>query len=431
MQKAMQTILRTTARRLTVVGLMHFTFAVAVPVANAETAVIPGLSVQSPQGLSPPATEPAAKPTASNKKSEKTAAKSSDEPAVSRGSREQAIVVLVNDEPITGYEVQQRAALIGGSNIGPKAQANFKALIQSPKTNARLKEILAETIKANEGKSREEIIAKFEARKKEFAQSLQKQAVESARASEFPSMKKAALDELIDEKLKTQEAKRSNVSIGEEDIDRVIGGIAERNKLTKEQMTSQLGSNLEAMRARIRSSLSWTEVVRRQFGGQIQVTAKEVDKLMATNTVTGEDDVELQIQRIRVAIPAKIDQSGVAARVQDAEKIRAKFTDCKTSKTIANGVAGAKFDNLGNRKPGTFAEPTRTLLLSAKDGDVLPPSVGDGGVDLFIVCGREIIKADVQKRTQVEVELKQKEFELMSKRRLKDLRQDAHIEYRE
>lgn len=417
-----------------------------VPV-RAETATIPGLSVELPggpvvrapsvgpavaPGLALPAKpKPAAKAAVTKKKTEKTAAKSADEPLSPGGSREQAIIALVNDEPITGYEIQQRAALIGGGNLGPKAQANFKALIQAPSTSARLKDILAETIKANEGKSRDEIIQKFEARKKDFALGLQKQAVESARASEFPSMKKAALDELIDEKIKSQEAKRTNVSIGDEDVDRVIAGIAERNKLTKDQMAAQLGNNLGAMRARIRATLSWTEVVRRQFGGQIQVTSKDVDKLMASNTTAAEDDVELQIQRIRLAMPVKIDQAGVAARMQEAEKIRSKFADCKTSNSIANGVAGAKFDDLGRRKPGTFSEPTRTLLLNAKDGDILPPSVGDGGIDLFVVCGREIVKADDQKRTQVEGELRQKEFELMSKKRLKDLRQDAHIEYRE
>ena len=61
---------------------------------------------------------------------------------------------------------------------------------------------------------------------------------------------------------------------------------------------------------------------------------------------------------------------------------------------------------------------------------MLPPSVNDGAIELWVVCGRTVVKAVDDKRTQAEGELKQKEFELMAKRYIKDLREDAHIEYR-
>jgi len=46
------------------------------------------------------------------------------------------------------------------------------------------------------------------------------------------------------------------------------------------------------------------------------------------------------------------------------------------------------------------------------------------------VCSRKIIKAEDAKRQTAESELRQKEFEVLSKKHLKDLRQDAHIEFR-
>lgn len=347
-----------------------------------------------------------------------------------RSGTEQSIVALVNDEPITGFEIQQRAAMLGGGSMQQKAQENFKAILKNPKTTERLKAILAETIKANEGKSKDQIIAIFEARKKQFGMDLQKQAMESARSSVAPGVKKAALEELIEEKLKLQEAKRQGVTVDDAEISRVIAGIAERNKMTEAQFMQQLGGGADAMKNRIRSTLSWNDVIRRRFGAQIAITSRDVDKFVANSTSTTEDDVELRVQRIRIALPAKMDQSSAAQRMQDAEQIRAKFTDCKSSGTIASGFAGAKFEELGKRRPSAFQEPTRTFLLNAKDGEMLPPSMGDGNVELWIVCGREVVKGQEQQRTQAEGELKQKEFEILAKRHLKDLRQDAHIEYR-
>lgn len=346
------------------------------------------------------------------------------------GSGYQSIVALVNDEPITGYEIQQRAAILGGGNINAKAQANFQALIKSPKTTERLKAILAETIKANEGKSKDEIIAIFDARKKAFGASLQKQAVDSARAEASPAVRKSAIEELIDEKLKLQEAKRQNVVIAEDEVTRIITGIMERNKLTEAEFARQLGGSLDPMKTRIRTTLSWNEVVRRRYGSQVAITTREVDKFVAANSAAAEDQVELQVQRIRIALPAKIDQTVIAKRMQDAENIRVKFKDCKSSGSIATGVPGAKFEDLGKRRPSAIAEPTRSLLLTASDGEMLPPTVGDTGIELWMVCGRDVVKGEDQKRNQAEGELKQKEFEVLAKRALKDLRQDAHIEYR-
>ena len=342
--------------------------------------------------------------------------------ATSRSGTEQSIVALVNDEPITGFEIQQRAAMLGGGSMQQKAQENFKAILKNPKTTERLKAILA--------KSKDQIIAILEARKKQFGMDLQKQAMESARSSVAPGIKKAALEELIEEKLKLQEAKRQGVTVDDAEISRVIAGIAERNKMTEAQFMQQLGGGADAMKNRIRSTLSWNDVIRRRFGAQIAITSRDVDKLVASSTSAAEDDVELRVQRIRIALPAKMDQASAAQRMQDAEQIRAKFTDCKSSGAIASGFAGAKFEELGKRRPSAFQEPTRTFLLNAKDGEMLPPSMGDGNVELWIVCGRDVVKGQEQQRTQAEGELKQKEFEILAKRHLKDLRQDAHIEYR-
>ena len=45
----------------------------------------------------------------------------------------------------------------------------FKRLLQAPATADRLKAILGEVIKANQGKTKEQIIAIFEERKKQYA----------------------------------------------------------------------------------------------------------------------------------------------------------------------------------------------------------------------------------------------------------------------
>ena len=144
----------------------------------------------------------------------------------------------------------------------------------------------------------------------------------------------------------------------------------------------------------------------------------------------GQDDVELKIHRILLSLPVQQDQKKLAQRISDAEQLRSKFTGCKGMETMARGVPGARFDNLGERRPTSLPEPTRSLLLSAHDDELLPATIGENGVELWAVCGRKLVKAADSKRETAQNELRQKEFEILSKKHLKDLLTDAHIEYR-
>jgi peptidyl-prolyl cis-trans isomerase SurA len=349
------------------------------------------------------------------------------------GGSGQAIRVLVNDDPITGYEIEQRARLNAlSSNIGERASETFKRMVQQESTNQRLKQILEETIRANPGKSREEVLAAFEVRKKEFAQGLQRQAVESARASVIPGLKKAAQEELIEERLKIQEARRGNVSIDAAEVDRIVRGIAERNKMNEKQFAEHLrgmGADITSMKARFRAQLAWNEVVRRRFSAQVAVNERDIERFVAQSGEV-EDQVDLHLQRVVFAVPGKLDQRVVAQRLEAAEALRRAFGGCKTTAALAAKSEGAKFEDLGVRKPSAITEPTRSLLIAAKEGEMVPPSVGAGGVELFAVCSRKVVKASDQKREHAQQELRQKEFEILAKRHLRDLRNDAHIEFR-
>jgi peptidyl-prolyl cis-trans isomerase SurA len=276
----------------------------------------------------------------------------------------------------------------------------------------------------------QELQAKFV---KELQQNMVEQLRREARSSAVAGSRDKAIEELVDEKIKLQEAKRLNAVAEDQEIDRIIGGIAERNKMTIPQFGDHMkgmGVDVNTMRARFRAELSWREVVRRRFGHLIAITERDVDRLVATAPGAGEDDVELQLQRITLAMPAKVDQKLIAQRISQADGVAARYSGCANTATLAATVEGAKFEDLGTRKPATIPEPTRTLLLNARDGDMLPPSVGQAGIELWTVCGRKILKADDQKREMAQAELRQREFEILAKRHLKDLRQDAAIEYR-
>jgi peptidyl-prolyl cis-trans isomerase SurA len=348
---------------------------------------------------------------------------------------EQSIVVLVNDEPVTAYEIQQRARFLAiNENISEQVKAQFQRIAQSESTNQQVRAILEEVIRSNPGKTREEIGAIFEQRKTQFAMNMQKQAVESVRAGLVPKFRKEAQEELIDERLKLQEAKRNGIEVTDDEVKRMLKTLADRNKMTEEQFAQHvkgMGFEITTMRERTRAQAAWREVVRRRYAPQISITNRDIDRMLsASANEAGEDTVELQVLKLTLAMPARPDQTTMARRYAEAEGLRRQFDGCKSMAGLAKDGANARFEDLKFIKPSSLPEPTRSMLLSAKDGDVLPPATAGAGIEIYAVCGRRSIKADEKQREKAQEELAQREFETAAKRYLRDLRQDAHIEYR-
>jgi peptidyl-prolyl cis-trans isomerase SurA len=70
------------------------------------------------------------------------------------------------------------------------------------------------------------------------------------------------------------------------------------------------------------------------------------------------------------------------------------------------------------------------MLLSAKDNDVLPPVTTSAGVELYAVCGRRPIGGSDAQRTRALNELQSKELDILARRHMRNLRQEANIEYK-
>lgn len=387
-----------------------------------------------PAAPSPPPKAAVAAPKPKPKPKPKTVTTGSTDEANPHGKAGQSIIMLVNDEPITAYEVEMRTRFLamssGGADIAKRAQESFKAMATSEATNARFRTVAEGIIRENQGKkSREEIMKMIQDKQKEFAANLQRQAMEGARASALPKFRKDAHEELVEEKLKMQEARKLNVVVGEEEVGRIIKGIAERNKQTEAQFAQNIkagGSDISVMKARFQAGLSWREVIRRKFAAQISVNQKDVDKFLA-NAKNGDavDTQELQIQKISLPLPAKIDQASLAQRQTDADAMRRKFAGCKTTAQLAASLPGSRFEDLKFIRPSSVGEPTRSFLTSAKDGEMIPPQLGASSLDIYTVCGRRDLKVDEKKREEAQQELQSREFEQLANRYLRDLKQDA------
>ena len=100
---------------------------------------------------------------------------------------------------------------------------------------SQLRAILEEMIQKNRASRASRSAPSSRSARSSSPCSLQKQAIDGARAALLPQFRKEAQEELIEERLKLQEAKRLGIEISDDEVKRIMKGLAERNKMTEEQ----------------------------------------------------------------------------------------------------------------------------------------------------------------------------------------------------
>lgn len=377
------------------------------------------------QQLNPPVQVPRAKE--QNKKA--PAPKSPTETSsVKKPDSSHTIVVLVNDEAISNGDIDGRFNLVMNGKIEERVRNRLK----SEATKEQFKEwIKKRTQGMVQPKTQEEAKVVIANLQKEFVQSVVANEKSSFRSQ--GAARKEILEELIAERLKLQEAKKHSVLATDEEVKQLILGLAQKNKTDEKgfsEMLSKMGVSPDSFRDRLKADVSWKNVIRRRFGHEVQVATRDVERIIAShNDLTLGPQIELQLQKISLPLPAKAPESVRIALLGNAEKLRKEFKACSSTKTLAATIQGAKFEDLGVKQADSLVDPAKSLILKTKAGEMTPPNITGQAVELYAVCAKNERTANEKRKSDAEEELRQQQFEQIARRHLKDLRQDATIQY--
>ena len=285
---------------------------------------------------------------------------------------EQSIVVLVNDDPITVYDVEQRQ--------------RFLAVTTQEQPS--------------------------------------------------PALKKKATDMLIEERLQIQQGRKLGITPSEEDVTKVLAGMAKNNNMSPEQLGSalgQMGVNIKTLRDRIRAQVVWQDLIRKKFRRDVSIAETDVDKALGSgaDAEAPKEETTFQLRQVKYEIPTDADQASIAKQLAAVESVRAKVQSCSNLSSFTKDMKGFKIKTLQDQLPGSLGQPMRTLVMNAKIGQMTPPTLSGSAIEAYAVCGKHAIKGDPEKRQQTEMKLMEEELGIRAEGLLRDMRQGAFIEYRQ
>jgi peptidyl-prolyl cis-trans isomerase SurA len=339
----------------------------------------------------------------------------------------QNIVVLVNDEPITTYDVTQRQRWIARtSGFG----ARMKTALQSDAIKERYKELM---IAANPT-SREEAEADAEKIKKRLIEETKQKVMAQASSAS----RKDAIEALVNDRLKLQAAKKMNIIVTDDEVTKVLSSRAKGpdGKSNLEAFYAQFesdGIGRKAIMEIIRAQLAWRDVVRRTYGPRIQTLIAPIPK-----TNNADSNFLFEAREVKLTLPSSSDQKAIARRLVEADSLREAFRSCGELANQVKLIASSSIKVMSKAKLADFPAEAQPLVEKASDNQMTPPLLSGGNVVAYAVC-RKVAVADKPAKGEAKEgdekeesasDLRQQEFERYSKRHLQDLRQSASIDYR-
>lgn len=337
-------------------------------------------------------------------------------------SSDMSYVVKVNGQPISSYDVSQRQkfmALTSGA-LGKR----MRALLQAPSTQEKFRQFVQERRPASQ--------AEAEALQKQFVNKLQKDVI----ANINKKTRDEAIEELIDEHLMLQEAKRQKVNVSEAEVDKRLNAMAKsgNNDRTLNDFLDAFrkqGINPETMKQRIRAQLAWRDVIRKIYGFRI-ASLVGTSGSDSTSVKARINDATFDVRRLRIPASGGSGQAAIARAYVRGEAIRKQFSSCTGLDALAQQVSGASLERISGKKAAAFPRDARPLLLKASEGQMLPPLMSGRGVDVYAVCAKNVPQATSSEDDggDTSSDRRQEEFRIYARRHLTDLRQDALIERR-
>jgi peptidyl-prolyl cis-trans isomerase SurA len=187
------------------------------------------------------------------------------------------------------------------------------------------------------------------------------------------------------------------------------------------------------LKSRLRAEITWQQVIRGRFQSSFQFNEKDVlAKLGPANPETPAGAFDYTLRPILFVVPRGSPEGLAEVRRKEAEALRARFTSCDEGVRIARSLRDVAVRGLTTRSSADLQPALREILEKTEIGRLTPPELTAQGVEVHALCRKEPSSSDnTPEKRKVRDELMNEQFTAKGKAYMKELRSQAMIEHRQ
>lgn len=240
---------------------------------------------------------------------------------------------------------------------------------------------------------------------------------------------KAALEELIDEAIMMQEAKRLNIEISDTQVDQAFQNVARNVKVSVENLKrvlAQNGVNEGTLRDRLRAALAWNEVTTIAVMPRIQISDVELEQ-KAEAKLDASMSYDYILKEVLFVMPGG--KGAANQRTAQANQYRKSFQGCDNAVQLSLSYTDAAVIDVGRRHATQMPEAIAKELAGLNVGGITKPRVVENGVSMLAVCSKSVAEDTTFIKSNLRAEAGNAQLKEATAAYLKELREKAKIIY--
>jgi len=193
------------------------------------------------------------------------------------------------------------------------------------------------------------------------------------------------------------------------------------------------GIRPDTLKSRMKAEMVWTSLVRGRYKESLQVGEKDVAAAVQVNggDVKPEAEAfEYKMQPIVLIVPRGSAPAAIEARQKEAEALRNRVQTCAEANAFFKSMQNAAIREPVTKTSADIPVVLRELLDKTPIGHLTPPEVTKQGVEMVALCARNPTTVDTPKKREIRDKMFAEKYEAKSKSYLHEVRKAAMIEYR-
>jgi peptidyl-prolyl cis-trans isomerase SurA len=194
------------------------------------------------------------------------------------------------------------------------------------------------------------------------------------------------------------------------------------------------GIRPDTLKARIKGEMVWGSLVRGRFKESLQVGEKDVAAAVQVNADDKDkpqtESFEYQMRPIVLIVPRGAAPAATEIRRKEAEALRTRVQSCEEANALFKSMQNAAIRDIVVKTSADLPAVLRDVLDKTPVGHLTAPEVTKQGVEMVALCGRKPTTVDTPKKREMREKMFAEKFEKKSKAYLEEVRKAAMIEYR-
>ncbi|MER9071313.1 peptidylprolyl isomerase [Mesorhizobium sp. M0904] len=240
--------------------------------------------------------------------------------------------------------------------------------------------------------------------------------------------------EMIDQTLRSAEARRLGIRISDAQVDAAYQRFATNNKMQLKQLDgvmAQSGVTKEHFKEFIRAQMAWNQALSARYrsaDGGGAISEQDVVKRMLEKGGSKPSATEYMLQQVIFVVPAAERSATLAKRKREADAMRARFNGCNTTREFAKGLIDVTVRDLGRVLAPQLPPDWAEQIKATKVGGATATRETDRGVEFVGICSsREVSDDKVAQMVFQSEGSSDKNADELSKKYVEELRKKARI----